>query len=257
MGMSVKRFAILLTFLFYLICPASFAEVHICDDIKVKDCSRYLAHHPLFDTDYKLAANYVPILALRALAHAEVYKDKKPFHIERYFFVKDLSGSDKLTKAYETIILDGEINGFGIFNRKIKVKGTLNEHDIDYINEMSFSLPRKAHMKIKAVIDDIPFLDLLIKSCGTAMTNDVEGTLFTKEVKYHTSWRDTEGLLAGLEYQITATGVVKEETDFYATLLGSIGNYPIKGTIKLVKPGYYESIEEYGPILVKTFITVK
>jgi hypothetical protein len=255
--MSVKRFALLLTCLFSSICHASFAEVHICDLVKAKDCSSHLSHHPLFDTDYKLAANYVPILALRALAHGEVYKEKKPFHIERYFYVKELTGSDKLTKAYEAIILDGEVSGFGIFNRKIKVKGTLNEHDIDYSNEMSFSLPRKALMKIKASIDDLNFLDLQVKSCGIAMTNDVEGSLFTRDVKYHTSWRDTEGILAGIKYQITATGIVKEETDFYATLEGSIGNYPIKGTVKLVKPGYYESVEEYGPILVKTFITIK
>jgi len=231
------------------------AKKAICPVKTNLECANYLRNYPLFDTEYKIAANYVPILPLRALANADVYKEKKSFHIERFYHVKNLSG--ELGKPYQSIILDGEIGGFGIFSRSIKAKGKLNEFDLEYENHMSFALPRTAHMKVTAKLDDIQFLNLKIRSDGNAMTNDVEGNFFAKEVKYHTHWRDTYGILAGINYKINAVGIVKEENDFQVSLNGDVGTHKITGSGKLVSENCYETIEDYGPITVKTIITIK
>lgn len=231
------------------------AKEAICPVTTNHDCAGYLRNYPLFDTEYKIAANYVPVLPLRALAHADVYKEKKSFHIERFYYVSNLVGD--LGKAYQTVILDGEIGGFGIFNRKIKAKGKLNEFDLEYENHMSFALPRTAHMKITAKLDDIQFLEMKVRSDGNEMTNDAEGVFFGKEVKYHTHWRDTEGILSGVNYKIHAEGVQKEEGEFSVILQGKAGEHSITGSGKLITDNKYETIEKYGPITVKTFITIK
>lgn len=252
--MVIRGIQILLIMMIFSMGTAQ-AKKAICPAKTNQDCANYLQNYPLFDTEYKRAANYVPVLALRALAHAEVYKEKKPFHLERHYYVTNLTG--ELGKAYQTVVLDGEIGGFGIFSRSIKAKGKLNEFDLEYENHMSFSLPRSASMKVNAKIDDIEFLNLKIHSDGNEMTNDVEGTFFAKQVGYHTHWRDTEGTLAGNDYKIHAAGVNKEEDSFQVTLDGKIGNHSITGSGRMIAENQYETVEVYGPITVKTFITVK
>lgn len=246
---------IILILIFFLTANLVKAKDTLCPRKNDQKCANYLRNYPLFDTEYKIAANYVPVLPLRALAHAEVYREKKSFHLERYYYVKNLEGD--LGKSYQSIILDAEISGFGIFSRKIKAKGKLNEFDLEYENNMSFSLPKKATMKVEAILDNVKFLDLKIKSDGDDMTNKVTGSFFGKEVDYHTEWRDTDGKLSGLEYTIHAEGVQKEENSFKAISNGKISNYNISGSAKMISENEYQSSEDYGPITVKTFITIK
>ena len=234
---------------------ANKAEALLCDTSKSKtDCSKELIHYPLFDTPYKVHANYVPILALRALAHGNIYKEKKSFNLERYFYVKNIGGA--FDDYYAKLVGSGEVGGHGFIGRKITFKGQLNEFPIEYENTMSFSLPKKAKMKVKADIDGIRFLDIEVKSDGDAMTNDVEGTYFGQEVKYHTAHRDSDGILAGLPYKLHTEGKVKEPEAFYAITEGSIENYKIKGEVQMLEKAKYLSTEYYGPIMVKTYINV-
>lgn len=233
----------------------TYAKQAICPNKDYQTCGQYLRNYPLFDTEYKIAANYVPVIPLRALAEANVYKEKKSFHIERFFYVKNLKGD--LGKAYQTIILDGNITGFGIFSRKIIAKGKLNEFDLEYENDMSFALPRTANMKVRAKLDGNLFLDLKITSDGNKMTNDVSGIFFGQDVKYHTDWRETNGILSGLNYKIYAEGILKDSNDFTVNMKGSIGKHSITGFGRMTSINHYESTEDYGPITVKSFITIK
>ncbi len=213
-----------------------------------------LYNHPLFNTEYKLAANYVPILALRGLAHAEVYKDKKSAHLERYFYIKDSQG--KLGKPYETIVLDITVKGHGIIGRSINAIGKLNEFDLEYTNNMGFSLPRNAHMEIAAKLDGIKILDLDVQSDGTNMTNKVEGLFIGEKVKYQTILRDTLGTLANYKYALHTEGTPPDPCSFETVTKGIIGNTAINGKGQMIRVGYYEFEETYGPIVVKTKLTI-
>ena len=235
--------------------PLMALEAKLCEkDLSKTECSKTLIHYPLFDTPYKLLANYVPILPLRALAHGNIYKEKKAFKLERYYYVANISGSFK--DPYAKLIGEGEVKGVGFFGRKINFKGMLNDFQVIYENRVTPSLPKRASMKVSATVDDVTFLDLLIKSDKDEMTNDVEGSFFGKEVKYHTYWRDTEGIIAGHKYKIHTEGKVKEKAKFAADTEGTIGEYDIHGNIEMIAPGKYFSSEHYGPILVKTYVTV-
>jgi hypothetical protein len=223
-------------------------------EVPKTECSKGLANYPLFDTPYKLHANYLPILALRALAHGDIYKEKKKFSLERYYFVKNTSGA--FQEHYAKLIGSGEVSGHGFIGRKISFQGKLNEFPFEYENKMTFSLPKRARMNIKAELDGIRFLELEIHSDGDKMTNDVEGTFFTKKVKYHTEHRDSEGILADLPYKLHTEGKVKEADNFHTVTEGSIGEYKISGSGNLTAYNKYLTIEHYGPIMVKTYITV-
>ncbi len=214
-----------------------------------------LHNYPLFDNEYKLAANYLPILALRGLAHADIYKNKKSAHLERYYYVKDLQG--KFSKPYQTLILDIDVKGHGFIGREVNAKGKLNEYDLEYNNQLSFSLPRKANMKVIARLDDIKILDLDIKSDGTTMTNNVVGLFLGEKVNYQTTLRDTEGVLGGHKYTIHTEGSHPDVCSFEATTKGIIGSTEIYGKGRMIKANYYEFEENYGPILVKTKLTIK
>ena len=216
-------------------------------------CGKDLNKYPLFDTEYKLAANYLPILGLRALADADIYRKKNKTHIERFFYVKDLSG--KFAAPYQTIICDIEVRSKGILGRELLAKGTLNDFDFYYKNDIKPSISKKAQMSATASIDGCEFMNLEINSDANSMTNNVQGSFFGLEVAYKTVWRQTEGLLAGTKYKIYTEGA-KKNSLFEAFTYGSMGNSPIKGEAKEIQPGVYHTEESYGPVLVKTFITV-
>ena len=238
-----------------LLVPLMALEAKLCEkDLSKTECSKILINYPLFDTPYKLLANYVPILPLRALAHGNIYKEKKSFKLERYYYLANASESFK--DPYAKLIGEGKVKGVGFFGRKISFDGMLNDFKLTYINKVTPSLPRRAKMKVSATVDDVTFLDLVIKSDGDEMTNDVEGSFFGKDVQYHTYWRDTEGLVAGHKYKIHTEGKVKEEAKFAADTKGTIGEYDINGSINMTAPGKYFSSEHYGPILVKTYVTI-
>lgn len=232
-----------------------------CFDIKVSDCSENIIHYPLFDTDYKIAANYAPILGLRALSHGNIYRKKKKFHLERFFYVKDLTG--KLGKPYESLIVDGEVKGTGLLSRRITAHGKLNEFDFEYINDASVSFTRKAKLTIVARVDKFLILDLEVNSKASDLSNVVKGSFFGKKVDYTTKWRDTDGILAGIPYKVHTQGTVYEDEEevhaseaFGVETKGSIGEYEISGSGKMTTEGYYQTSESYGPIVVKTFITI-
>jgi hypothetical protein len=226
-----------------------------CDKKNSKtECSKSLANYPLFDTPYKLHANYLPILALRALAHGDIYKEKKKFNIERYYYVKNTSGA--FQESYAKLAGSGEVTGFGFIGRKVSFEGMLNEFPFRYENKMSFSLPKRAHMRVTADLDGLIFLNLDIHSDGDKMTNDVDGSFFAKKVHYHTEHRDSEGILADLPYKIHTEGKVKEIDNFYTVTEGVIGNYKVTGTANLTAPNKYLTIEHYGPIMVKTYVNI-
>ena len=218
------------------------------------DCAANLHNYPLFDTEYKLAANYLPILALRGLAHAEVYKDKKSAHIERYFYIKDLQGN--FGKPYETLILDITVHGHGIIGREIRATGKLNEFTLEYVNKMGFSLPRNAHMKVSARLDDIKILELDVESDGSLMTNTVDGLFLNQSVDYETKLRDTSGLLSGHRYTLHTAGIDSKVTSFAVQTQGKIGSSSIYGKGGMLRDNYYEFEESYGPVLVKTKLTI-
>lgn len=234
---------------------SALALARICPEKKSNtECAKALINYPLFDTPYKLAANYIPILPLRALAHGEIYREKKTFKLERYYYVKNISGA--FGEPYAKLIGSGKVSGSGIIGRKVSFDGHLNEFKVKYLIKMSFSLPKKAKMKVSASIDDIDFLELIIRSDGDAMTNDVEGTFFGKTVKYHTHHRDTDGTLAGQHYKLHTEGKVKEEGNFHAITKGGYAGHSISGSVVLTAYNKYYSTEYYGPIMVKSYITV-
>ncbi len=240
---------------FQVLAASAQPMVPSCQQELSASCIANLHNYPLFDTEYKLAANYIPILPLRALVHADVYKEKKTAHLERYFYIKDLQG--KFSKPYETLILDIEVRAKGLLGREVIAKGKLNEFDVEYLNTMSFSLPRNAQMKVSAKLDKIKILDLIIKSDGKLMKNEVSGSFLGKDVLYNTIWRETEGMLADIKYTLHTEGVDKEPHRFTAITRGKIGSTDINGQGKLVKANYYEFTENYGPVQIKSYLTIK
>lgn len=229
---------------------ASQAHSHILCGNSVDQCEVNLQNYPLFDTPYKVAANYLPILPIRAFAHAGIYKDKKSCKLERLYYVKNLEA--EFAEPYQKTTLDIEVKGHGFFGRKIVATGKLNEFDLEYENKIGASLPRNASMKVQAKLAGVEFLKLRIKSDGNKNTNEVEGSFFTKEVKYLTEWRDTNGSLANLDYKLHTEGLHKEVDNFHVITRGSIDDYEIFGHGTMIKPNYYEFDEHYGPIIVKS-----
>lgn len=226
------------------------ARTHILCGSSVDQCQENLQNYPLFDTPYKVASNYLPILPIRAFAHAEIYKDKKSCKLERLYYVKNLEA--EFAEPYQKTILDIEVHNHGLFGRRIIATGKLNEFDLEYENKIGASLPRNASMKVVAKLAGVEFLNLHIKSDGKKNTNKVEGTYFAKEVKYQTEWRDTNGSLASLDYKLHTEGLHNEVDHFRAITRGSINEYEIFGHGTMVKPNYYEFEEHYGPIVVKS-----
>lgn len=237
-----------------LLCINCYAQNSLCLNQSTQQCHQTLLVYPFFDTQYKMAANYVPILPLRALAHADVYKNKKNFELERYYYVKDLQG--KFKDPYAVLKLNGQVKGRGFLGRDVEVHGTLNDFNLEYMNIMTFSLPKKAHMLVTAKLDGIEFLNLEIFSDGDKMTNDVSGKFFGKKVKYNTCLRNTEGLLAEVPYSIFTHGIVSTPQEFKTVLEGRIGKHLIDGQIYMVSKNNYLSIENYGPIQVKSYVRV-
>lgn len=213
-------------------------------------CSDALLTNNLFNSDYKIAANYVPVLPLRAFAHAEIYKHKKKLNLKREFFYNSAA------KAYATMNLNIEVNGKGFLGREIIATGTLNEHKVEYFNEVKPYLPRNVDMKVIAKLDGIRVLELDVASDGTKMTNIVKGKFFNREVNYSTNWRNTKGVLAGLNYEIYAEGVEKEKTSFRAISKGHIQSQSISGSCQMIESNLYRCQEQYGPISIKTEIKI-
>lgn len=217
-------------------------------------CVQNLTNYPLFDNPHLIAANYVPILPLRAFAHADIYKAKKNLRMVREFYVRDLAGN--FSKPYEKIDLLVTVKAKGLFGREILASGTLNEFQLEYKNIATFSLPKNAHMKVEASLDGLPILDLDVVSDGNKMTNKVQGSFLGKTVDYLTEWRETKGTLAGHSYNLHTEGVTKEPERFKAVTKGKINSTEISGTCEMLEKNHYKSIENYGPILVKTDIRV-
>ncbi len=231
-----------------------------------------IANHPLFDTPYKAAANYLPVLALRALGSTEIYRKKGHARIVRNYYVRSLQG--KLGEPYETMTLNIEVKAKGLFGRVAIGTGTINDLDLYYENHASFGLPRRVYMDSFASLDGCEFLKLKVVTDGDKLINDVTGTYLSKTTNYKTEWRNTNGMLAGYNYQITAEGNSanamlcdksnqdsayckehskgKEGSLYEAKSSGLIAGYKITGWIKETRPNHFESEENYGPILVKT-----
>jgi hypothetical protein len=253
--MDLRRLLIAMLLIMTLSSARTKAVTLDCKQEISANCAANLHNYPLFDTEYKLAANYLPILALRGLANAELYKDKKSAHLERYFYIKDLQGN--FSKPYETIVLDIQVKGHGIIGREVIATGKLNEFTLEYKNKMGFSLPRNARMDVSARLDGISILDLDIKSDGTLMTNTVLGSFLNQDVNYQTKHRDTSGLLSGHKYTLHTEGIDQESDHFTVRTLGKIGSSTIYGKGGIVSPNYYQFEENYGPVLVKTKLTIK
>ncbi len=235
-----------------------------------------IANHPLFDTAYKSAANYIPVLALRALSSTDIYRKKGKAHLVRHFFVKNLQG--KLAEPYETLVLDIVVSGKGLFGRNISAQGRMNDLDVYYSNKMSFGLPKKAHMDVVASLDGCEFMKFKVESDGDKMTNAVEGTYLGRTLKYFTNWRQSLGTLAGLPYEMVVEGNGKSSVPcdkhnqdntyckelakhkdivlYHAKSQGRISGYIINGWIKETRTGHFEGEENYGPIFIKTVLDV-
>lgn len=238
--------------------------------------SSAIANHPLFDTPYKAAANYLPVLALRALGSTEIYRKKGSAHLVRRFYVRSLQG--KLGEPYETMVLDIEVSGKGLFGRVAKAYGRINDLDLYYENEASFGLPKKAYMNAYASLDGFELVKLKIESDGDKLINKVAGNYLSKETNYQTLWRNTTGLLAGLNYKLFVEGSGgttvpcdktnehtaycqeyakhKTKTLYEAKSSGTIAGYNISGWVRETSPDHFEAEEYYGPIVVKTLLDV-
>lgn len=241
------------------------------------DEAHAIANFPLFDTPYKMAANYVPVLPLRALSDSDIYRKKGKAHMERRFYVRNLQG--KLAEPYESMTVDIDVQGKGFFGRRIIATGKINDYNLHYENDISFRLPKKAVMNVHASLDGCEFLKLDIESDGDKLTNDVKGKFLGREVNYLTEWRNTKGLLSGMEYSLHAEGLTgastipcdgdnkdseyckdqdkaSEEALYRGTANGNIMDFSITGTATELRENYFEIEENYGPILVKTSVEI-
>lgn len=245
----IKKIKIISVIVFLMIPLNVFGFQNLCPKAEMS-CSDALLTNNLFNSDAKIAANYIPVLPLRAFAHAEIYKDKKRLAFKREFFYNSAA------KAYATMNLNIEVNGKGFLGREIIATGTLNEHKVEYFNEVKPYLPRNVDMKVIAKLDGIRVLELDVESDGTKMTNIVKGKFFNREVNYSTNWRNTKGVLAGLNYEIYAEGVEKEKTSFRAISKGRVQSQSISGSCQMVESNLYRCQEQYGPISIKTEIKV-
>ena len=254
----MKKQPHLILILLILFLSSQSLHAKFCETINEADlCLNSLLEHKLFDSSAKLHANYLPILALRALAHADIYKKKKDFKIERFFFENDkVYEKDTDELPYASLIGVGKVSGNGFFGREIEFAGTLNAHTVKYKNVMKFSLPRRADMQVNAWLDEIEFLDLQIQSDADKMTNDVSGKYFGKAVKYHTTHRDSFGILADIPYKLHTEGKVKEDDLFHAVTDGLIDENKVTGAVNFIEKNHYYSIEHYGPIRVETHIRI-
>lgn len=220
--------------------------------------------HPLFNTPYKVAANYSPVLGLRALAESKTYKEKRKANISRTYFHKS-----NLKTPYAKANIKLSVEDPSILSRTVKAHGeisylgsektTVKVFNLDYLNEMKFSIFKKADMKIQAFLNRKLALDLKVHSEAGDMTNKVSGTFLGRKTDYKTKWRDTKGTLAGYSYEVYAMG--EEYTDekftgFRFESKGDIQGSAISGSGKELHKGYYEFEESYGPIVVKTTVEV-
>lgn len=212
-----------------------------------------LTKYPLFDTPYKLAANYSPVLLLRALAHSNIYRKKGKAHVKREFYIKDLKG--KFAEAFETLELDISVEATGLLGRKILASGKINNLNLNYENLIEVKLNNTASMKIKAFLEACEFLDLKVESKKSENSNTVLGSFFGKKVEYKTTWRDTEGILADKKYKIYVEG--STEGAFTLSSKGTIDVYQISGTGKQISENKYLMEEYYGPLYIKTELFVE
>lgn len=251
--MSIKKFLISTILAQVLFLGVKAAATPLCPE-ESKDCCQSLSLNPLFNTDYKISANYVPILPLRGMVQADVYKDKKSLIMDRRYYIKDATGN--YGEPYQKTLLNISVKGSGIIGREVIAEGTLNEHKLKYHNHMKFSLPKRANMKVNATLDGIQILELAVQSDGDKMTNLVKGSFLGKQVDYQTHWRETKGTLAGIPYLLHTEGLIKEKENFKAVTKGTIGSSAIKGEIKMLDKEHFESTEYYGPVMVKTKLTI-
>ncbi len=273
---KIKHYAVSICAILVIVSNSSSATTKNICQLNPGDSVSALANHPLFDTPHKAAANYTPIMPLRALASTELLRKKGKAHMVRNYYVRNLHG--KLAAPYETMTIDLEVVSRGLFGRTVKGFGRINDLDLYYENEMSFRLPKKIYMEALASLDGCEMLKLKIETDGDKLTNDVKGTYLGKLVDYHTDWRTTKGTLAGSTYDMIAEGLSKggvpcdkhnENTaackehanDKPSTLYsgkssGKISGQLINGWVKETRPNHFEAEENYGPILVKTILDV-
>ena len=200
-----------------------------------------------------MAANYTPVLVLRAIANSRIYQEKGKARIVRNYYLSNTTG--KLTQAYQKMVYDIDVKGKGIFGRKIIATGTINDLNFDYTSKVSFTLSKKAHMDINARLEGCDFLQLEVFSNGEKKTNKVLGKFLGKQVDYFTKWRDTEGVLGTHLYSMYVEGK-KQDGRFYGISKGTIGEFLIKGVAKETSKHHYEIEESYGPVIVKTSVLV-
>jgi len=213
-----------------------------------------LTHHPLFDTPYKMAANYSPVLVLRALGETEFYRAKGSAHMLRKFYVKDLTG--ELAEPYEVMDIDIKAKARGFFGRTIEASGKIDGHNFYYQNKMSLGLPKKVDMNILVSLAGCEMMKLKVKTEGSAKTNKVTGTFLGKTVDYFTDWRDSKGILSGTAYEIYVNGLADGDL-YHGISNGDIAGFKIKGDARETSHNHFEIVEEYGYILVKTILDVE
>jgi hypothetical protein len=224
-----------------------------CQTEKEATLVKTLSQYPLFDTSYKLAANYSPVLLLRALAESNIYKKKGIAYIKREFFIKNLSG--KLGGAFEIWDLELRVEAMGLLGRKLIATGKINQLDLYYENKITGKLNNTASMDIRAYLEGCEFLKLNVESKKSDETNLVKGLFFGKTVDYKTVWRNTEGVLANLPYKIYVEGT--NEDTFKLLSTGKIDAYNISGKGEKVSENKYLMEEYYGPLYIKTELLVE
>ena len=206
----------------------------------------------LLDTKAKLIANYSPMLALRGLANSKVYRKKGRAHLERYYYK---AGSKS---PYQKTLINLKVYSDKWRERIVEASGTINEHKLYYKNIMEFSFPKKGKMNIYCNLDDTyQFLSLYVESDGGDMTNKVLGYFAGKTVQYFTEHRLSEGVLAGSNYKMYIEGNKEEKTKLLQLKSnGFLDEVKISGYGKEIKKDEYEFTEQFGNIIVKSYLKV-
>ncbi len=222
---------------------------------EIVDKDLLIKRNSLIDTPYKLAAHYVPIILLRALTNSDYPKNIRKAHFERLTYTSCEEKTGKCSGLIEKMTIDIELEKTGLLSRRAIAKGKINDLDFEYSNDMKFRFTKRGTQIIRSTIEGMPYINLDIDTDGNEKTNDVEGSLLGKKVKYHTKYRTTAGSIGGYPYKIYVSGIRDKQT-FQISLDGSIGQYKITGHGEEVKKDYYEITEKYGPLTMKSTVKV-
>lgn len=205
----------------------------------------------LVSKPYRLAAHYLPVLE-KALTQVRVPFKAKKLRVERYIYDSSLESSPS-----EKLIADVDIKKKGMLGQLITAKGKLNDMDLKYKNHFKFSITGKGTMDVESSLAGEEFIKLRISANKRKATTDVAGAVMGKEVQYFSDESTTEGFIAEHPYKVSFNSIKNKKGELVQIITkGNIGDYAITGEGHRISENQYAIEEHYGPLLIKTVITV-